>query len=422
MNAQERIQTELARRILASERTRAQILAWTSTAALPAVTAFIVLVSQHSGVHSVYFLIAALCAASAGYEWRAWWKLGKAIRDDQPPHRFYYYLNALVEIGIPFLIILLTASYTNPSNPINGPFSYFFFLLIILAPLRLDVRLCLFTGCLSAAAYALLLYLNWDGLAQAWVGLPHAMKFNYISRIILFAIGGIVAAFVTHRIRSTLFETFHNWAEQERIVGLFGQHVSPAVVNQLLSQSDDFSELRSVCVLVFDIRNFTTFSEHRTADEVVDYLNTLWSYCVGCVNRHEGIVNKFLGDGFLAVFGAPVELENNAKNALAAGHELIRQIDQLVAEKKLPPTNFGLALHAGNVIVGTVGSSQKKEYTVIGDVVNVAFRIEALNRNFGSRMLISDSVAKATGATGLESLPPISVKGRDEPVALFRVI
>ncbi len=246
------------------------------------------------------------------------------------------------------------------------------------------------------------------------------MYFSYGSRAALFAIGGIVAALVTKRIRATLFETIDHWAERERIIGLFGQHVPPAVVNLLLSQSS-FTEERAVCVLVFDIRNFTTFSEHRSAEEVVAYLNTLWGHTVRIVNKHNGSVNKFLGDGFLAVFGAPVNLGNNAKEALAAAREILRQIDQLVADGELPPTDVGMALHAGEVIAGTVGSSEKKEYTVIGDVVNVAFRIEALNKNFGSKLLISEAVATATGSEGFESLPPIQVKGRVEPVALFRV-
>ena len=167
-------------------------------------------------------------------------------------------------------------------------------------------------------------------------------------------------------------------------MNLFGQHVSPAVVNQLLAQpKEPASELRQVCVLVLDIRNFTTFSEGRVADEVVAYLNTLWTFMVRTVNEHHGIVNKFLGDGFLAVFGAPLSAGNDCANALAAAREILREIDELTEAGRLPPTRIGIALHAGEAIVGNVGSAERKEYTVIGDVVNVAFRIEALNKEFG---------------------------------------
>jgi adenylate cyclase len=122
--------------------------------------------------------------------------------------------------------------------------------------------------------------------------------------VLLFG-GGLAAAFVSQRIRTTIVETIREVQERERVVALFGQHVSPIVANQLLHQSTgEHSELRNVCVMVLDIRDFTTFSETRASDEVVRYLNTLWTFMVRTINEHNGIVNKFLGDGFLAVFGA----------------------------------------------------------------------------------------------------------------------
>jgi adenylate cyclase len=422
MSASERIQAELTRRILISEKMRALILSCAISICLPVLLAFLILDVVNSGAVRSHMIGFGICLIATVYEWWSYRNLSAAVRDDRPPRRDYYFYNATVELFIPILIIFLGANNTHPTHSINGPFSYVFFLLIILAPLRLDFSLCIYTGCVAAAAFGLVVIIHRHILFMVWGGSPLSMIFNYGTRVLLFALAGVVAAFVTRRIRAMLFETINHWGERERIIGLFGQHVSPAVVNQLLSQRSDISELRSVCVLVFDIRNFTTFSEHRQAEEVVTYLNTLWASCVGTVNRHEGIVNKFIGDGFLAIFGAPIALGNNAKQALAAAHEILNEIDRLVAEQKLPPTEVGMALHAGEVIVGTVGSSEKKEYTVIGDVVNVAFRIEALNKTFKSKLLISESVAKAAEVQGLESLPPILVKGRDEPVALFRAV
>ena len=116
-------------------------------------------------------------------------------------------------------------------------------------------------------------------------------------------------------------------------------------------------------MLVLDIRNFTTFSEGRVAEEVVAYLNTLWSFMVRTVNEHHGIVNKFLGDGFLAVFGAPVSTGNDCANALAAARRILREIDELTGAGRLLPTRIGIALHAGEAVVGNVGSAERKEYT-----------------------------------------------------------
>ena len=210
--------------------------------------------------------------------------------------------------------------------------------------------------------------------------------------------------------------------ERERVVALFGQHVSPIVANQLLRHAtDEHSELRNVCVMVLDIRNFTAFSETRAPDEVVRYLNTLWTFMVRTINEHHGIVNKFLGDGFLAVFGAPLSNGSvDCADAMAAARQIVRELDRLISAGDVSPTRIGIALHAGPAIIGNVGSADRKEYTVIGDVVNVAFRIEALNKELGSTLLISEPVRDHAGIDA-EPMAPMTLRGRREPVRVFRV-
>ncbi len=248
------------------------------------------------------------------------------------------------------------------------------------------------------------------------------MHLTFFMRGLLLLVGGLAAGFVSQRIRITLTETLREVQERERVIALFGQHVSPAVVNQLISQpTGEQSELREVCVMVLDIRNFTTFSEPRAAGEVVRYLNTLWSFMVRTVNEHHGIVNKFLGDGFLAVFGAPLSTGHDCFNAVEAARRILGELNDFAASGELPPTEVGIALHSGQAIVGNVGSADRKEYTVIGDVVNVAFRIEALNKEFGSRLLISETVRTAAELTDGERIPAISIRGRRDPVNLFRL-
>jgi adenylate cyclase len=249
------------------------------------------------------------------------------------------------------------------------------------------------------------------------------MHLSFFSRGMFLLAGGLAAGFVSLRIRTTIIETLREVRERERVIDLFGQHVSPTVVNQLLSQpTGQTPELREVCVMVLDIRNFTTFSEVRPPDEVVRYLNTLWGFMVRTVNEHHGIVNKFLGDGFLAVFGAPLTTGQDCANAIAASRRIIDELEQLAAAGTLPATQIGIALHAGSVIAGNVGSAERKEYTVIGDVVNVAFRIERLNKEFGSKLLISEPVRQKAGPEGAgERVPAIALPGRSAPVELFRL-
>jgi adenylate cyclase len=133
-------------------------------------------------------------------------------------------------------------------------------------------------------------------------------------------------------------------------------------------------------------------------------------------------VNKFLGDGFLAIFGAPLTTGQDCADAVAASRRILDELEQLAAAGTLSATQIGIALHAGSVIVGSIGSADRKEYTVIGDVVNVAFRIEALNKEFGSKLLISERVRQQAGLNGAgERLPPVAIRGRSDVVELFRL-
>jgi adenylate cyclase len=184
------------------------------------------------------------------------------------------------------------------------------------------------------------------------------------------------------------------------------------------------SEVRQVTVLFLDIRNFTTFSETRTPTEVVDYLNGLFGFMVEAVNDHHGIINKFLGDGFMAVFGAPLDDGRGELNAIAAALAISDRLKQALAEG-LEPTKIGIGIHSGRAVTGNVGSTQRQEYTIIGDVVNLASRIESQTKVLGVEVLISaESFAAAHAADPtLVGTPvgPVTVKGREAPVELVRL-
>lgn len=212
--------------------------------------------------------------------------------------------------------------------------------------------------------------------------------------------------------------------ERNRVMGVFGQHVSPEVVNRLLSQDfEQAGELREVCLMFLDIRNFTAFTEKSEPQEVVEHLNSLFEFMVDCVNRNQGIVNKFLGDGFMAVFGAPIPDEKNCHHALKASIEILNELGRFNAERGGEATRVGIGLHTGMAVTGTIGSAQRKEYTIVGDTVNVAKRIEEMNKPLGSRLLVSEEVWNKLGTKPKtsEKLGQIRMKGREAPVLLYKV-
>ncbi len=211
--------------------------------------------------------------------------------------------------------------------------------------------------------------------------------------------------------------------DRDRVLQIFGQHVSPAIVNELLRDGSDVPSRRlPVCVMFLDIRGFTRFSERHPAEEVVAYLNTLFELTIGIVNRHGGIVRQLLGDGFMAMFGAPMSRGDDVRNAAEASLEIVTELDRRSKSGEFPPTRVGIGLHAGVVVAGTVGASERKEYQITGDVVNLAARIEQMNKEFGSQVLVSEAVSRALpDDIPCKPLGEVAVRGRDKPVTIFRL-
>ena len=234
-----------------------------------------------------------------------------------------------------------------------------------------------------------------------------------------------MAGFVSSEMAKRLQASVNLLRERDDIVGLFGQYVSPQVVDRLLSQRLDLpAEMRHVCILFLDIRNFTGFSEHRSPAEVIEYLNALFAPLIDIVNQHNGIVNKFLGDGFMAVFGAPISDENgDVRNAVRAARAISARVQDLVAQGIVPETRIGIGIHAGEAMTGNVGSNDRKEYTIIGDIVNLASRVEALNKEYGSTVLVTEAVASVIAdREQAHRIAEIPIRGRKQPVAIYRLV
>jgi adenylate cyclase len=210
---------------------------------------------------------------------------------------------------------------------------------------------------------------------------------------------------------------------RDRVTNLFGQHVSPQVVARLMAEgSGTGSDIRRVAVMFVDFRSFTAGARDRQPQEVVDRLDGAFAVLVDILDRHGGIVNKFLGDGFLALFGAPLEAHDAAHQAVAAAREML-EANERVNTATSWPLRIGIGIHFGEVVAGNIGSPRRKEYTVIGDTVNFAARLEALNKDFNSQFLISQAVHDALGeACGdAVSLGEVPVRGYDKPMTVWRL-
>ncbi|HEV8187821.1 MAG TPA: adenylate/guanylate cyclase domain-containing protein, partial [Pyrinomonadaceae bacterium] len=322
--------------------------------------------------------------------------LSRLIKKQQKAFPALKYVSAFVETSIPTLGMMVGSSFLGPIYTLFTPAAFIYPLFISLSALRLNVRLCIFTGAVAGIEYTLLaLYFiqksSTTAVEPILAGVPH-----HVFKGFLLFLTGVVTGLVTVQIRKRILNSFSVVEERNRISRTFGEYVSPEVMGKLMDLKPDLrSENKNVCVMFLDIRNFTGFAEKRSPEEVVEYLESLFEFMIEIVNRHHGIINKFLGDGFMAVFGAPLSDGKDCANALKAAQEILARVQQEVEAGTILPTTVGIGLHAGEAVTGSIGSALRREYTVIGDVVNLAARIEKLNKRFDSQLLISEIVWQA---------------------------
>jgi class 3 adenylate cyclase len=209
-------------------------------------------------------------------------------------------------------------------------------------------------------------------------------------------------------------------AERQRLQGAFGTYVDPALAARLLQQGDDVftGERREVTVMFVDIRDFTPYAEAHSAEDAVARLNALFQIVVPAVVEAGGHVNKFLGDGALAVFGAPNDLAHHADAAVGAAALIHRR----VAERFGGELRIGIGINTGVVIAGTIGGGGKLEFTLIGDAVNVAARVEQLTKTSGDAILLTHQTVDALDGRlpGLTDRGSHALKGKSAPGANLR--
>jgi adenylate cyclase len=363
--------------------------------------------------------IATFYGLAFTYETIAHTVLGRLIAKRRRFPEAPRYGNAFLETSLPTVMMWLLSGSVGPEIALNSPLPMAYFLFICLSTLRLTASLSIFTGGVAAVEYVALgfYYLGHTADPTSYVSSP----WTIFAKGVVLVVAGVVCGFVGTQIRQRLVAFLESMDERNRVVGMFGQYVSPAVVDELMSKPvQGAGEVRYVTIMFLDIRGFTSFAEHRTPEEVVAYLNTLFGMMISFVNANHGIINKFLGDGFMACFGAPLSDGRDTANAVRAAIEIAAAVERLSAEGVIAPTRIGIGLHAGTAVTGSVGSDERREYTIIGDTVNLASRVEQLTKQYGATLLVTDAVWQNVKADYQgRQLDPVTVRGRDEPVAIW---
>jgi len=292
-----------------------------------------------------------------------------------------------------------------------------------LLPPPMGLNLAVLAGaCLAVALLSAWLRPLWVAVASAaLIALFAAVSYEAYAR------GGYWLDFVAPVTGMLAYMQGARILERRRLRRTFGEFVSPEVVAQVARDGAALGgELRMVSVLMSDVRGFTAMAERLPPAEVSETMNEYFTAMVDVILTRRGMVQDFIGDGILAVFGAPVDDAEHPMQAVRAALEMQAALERLNARWKAAgrsPLAIGAAVHTGPAFAGYLGSPRKKKYGVLGDTVNTTSRIEGLNRELGTTILLSAATHTAVGArVTVRSRGAVPVKGKAEPVEVYEVV
>jgi class 3 adenylate cyclase/CHASE2 domain-containing sensor protein len=244
---------------------------------------------------------------------------------------------------------------------------------------------------------------------------------------LLLPVGAIVSAFWIGLLTRGVFDAIEAAVERMRLQSSFAGQVSPAVMREMLAGGLNYgvsAQLAEICVLFSDVRDFTTLSENMPPHIVTRFLQRYFDRMVAAVHRYDGTVDKFIGDGMMVLFGAPRRLEDPCGQAVKCALAMMSELDALNIEfqrEGLPTLVIGIGINYGPVTVGNLGSSERHNYSAIGDAVNVAARVEGLTKDLGRKIIITESVvSRLADRFHFEPLGSHKVKGHS-PVDVWGI-
>ncbi len=245
-----------------------------------------------------------------------------------------------------------------------------------------------------------------------------------IGNLVLPLASGLLLILVLYALNMS-YGYFVESRSKERISGLFGQYVPPELVDEMSRDPDRFSMEsvnRTMTVLFSDVRSFTSISEGLEPRALSQLMNDYLTPMTRIIYGKRGTIDKYMGDAIMAFWGAPVEDADHARHAVLAGLEMQKRLDSLATEfaaKGWPPLRIGIGVNTGPMSVGNMGSEVRVAYTVMGDAVNLASRLEGLTKRYGVTMLVGEATRAAVPDAVFRELDRVRVKGKDEPVAIY---
>lgn len=350
--------------------------------------------------------------------------------------RFFDYAALVHDYVLLTVFVIYWSRVAGPDNfnhALKNPTWHYFYVPLVLSAMQFRVRLILTAlGLHLACYYGMFAYGMWMNvpLTTDWgryVLGPELLLINHVTLPTPLIGITIVLCYITYRSVSTVRRIGDLESRRASLARFF----SPDVVDELSSEGSDlFSGVRQrVTILFSDIRGFTKMSEGMDPSELASFLTDFRNRMIAAIFQYGGTVDKFVGDAIMATFGTPRPSTVpglDTRNAVYAGIAMLDALDDLNrdrARRNLPAVGIGIGIHTGEVFCGTIGSEGRMEYTVIGDPVNTASRIESMCKVLKTDFLISEEVFnEAQGAVQVQKMPLVRVKGKAEPLQTYHVL
>jgi adenylate cyclase len=336
---------------------------------------------------------------------------------------FFAYMSSLLQLSVVTGAIYFDTKVYGTQYALSSMPPIAYGLVIIVTAFRLRPFMGVFAGGIAAAQFLLIYTLvsrKATDITPALLEQIPSLDWEVTMMKVVILLGlGVASSFSAYSLRKELYN-FIATAEQElRLHQSLGRYASAEVADAMRSDQKDILAPRKkqVAVMFGDIRNFTRFSSQHTPEQVASLVNRFFDHADLAIGAHHGVLNKFLGDGFMAVFGMFEEESDPRINAVKAGLDILRFADQ---ELKAYELDAGIAVNFGEVVAGEIGSEGRVEFTVLGNTVNIAARLEGLNRKLRTRFLATKEFAEylPDGFVGFESRGTHEIRGIADKIEL----
>jgi adenylate cyclase len=427
MNLSDTIFDEFEHEIAKSEYQRALMLVGVFFAAMVVMSLlnFFLLdstVIKFYGGSSIFFLTLAYILVFIVYELGVIWFIKKRNEEGKRISTRFKVFQTTIEITYMSLLILYIIDIKNIYLFIDSPIQFIYFFFIILSILHLDYRITLLCGVLSALQFGLIVFYAYHFAGIPVRYMPSLPENAYYVRCVIFVMSSGVAAFVANEVKRRVKSSLDFKLQKSKIEAHLGQQVSRDILTTLTKDGGKPMKLHAT-VLALDIRGFTQFAEGLSLDEIQDFQNKFFGPVLDIINQHRGVVNQILGDGIMATFGAPNPNPLHADMAFQSALKILEKVSQLCKDGVIPETRVGMGIHSGEVITGNIGNENRKQYSISGKAVIIAFRLEQLNKEYNTQLLISEEVRKnvVRGNVTITSLGQVRLKGLESQVEIHQV-